>query len=117
MPRSTSTDRERHWWQILDQWKRSGLNGRAFCRREHLKESAFFFWKRQFRLRRLTPAAKVRFVPLKLSSKPLGFFDVTLAGGRSIRVASDFDPAALARLVEVLEGRSPFAKATGDEAC
>lgn len=106
MPRATSTDRERQWREILERWKRSGLNGRAFCRRERLKEPAFFFWKRQLRLRGLMPAAKVNFVPLKLSAKPLGFFDVTLAGGRSVRVASDFDPVALARLVAVLEGRA-----------
>jgi hypothetical protein len=76
--RSTSTDRERHWRKILDRCKRSGLNGRAYCRREQLKESAFFFRKRQFRLRGLAPTAQIEFVSLKLSAKLLGFLDVTL---------------------------------------
>lgn len=39
-------------------------------------------------------------------ARPIGFFDVTVLGGRSVRVAADFDPAALTKLLAVLEGRA-----------
>lgn len=103
---STPTAKEREWRGILARWKASGLKGRAFCKREGIQESAFFHWKRQIRLRdekRQGGAAK--FVPVTVA-RPIGFFDVTVLGGRSVRVAADFDPAALTKLLAVLEGRA-----------
>jgi hypothetical protein len=37
--------RERRWRGVLQRFTRSGLGVRAFCRREKLAESAFYFWR------------------------------------------------------------------------
>jgi len=39
--------RERRWRDVLRRFARSGLEVRAFCRREMLAESAFYFWRRE----------------------------------------------------------------------
>ena len=103
---SSATPKEREWRGILARWKAGGLKGRPFCKREGIQESSFFHWKREIRLRdQRRQSGEVRFVPVSVS-KPIGFFDVTVLGGRSVRVAADFDPAALAKLLAVLEGRA-----------
>lgn len=105
--------REVHWRRVLDRWQASGLDGRAFCRREGLPEPSFYGWKRQIRLRdarasrppqkprRVRRSRPMRLLPVKVSpvASP---FEVVLPGGRLVRVASDFDAAAFKRLLDVL---------------
>ena len=38
--------REAFWRQTLEDFGNSGLSVRAFCRREKLHETAFYFWRR-----------------------------------------------------------------------
>ena len=48
MARRQSRDphKEAMWRERVDRQSRSGLSVRAFCRRENLPESAFYFWRR-----------------------------------------------------------------------
>jgi hypothetical protein len=39
--------KERMWRRLVLGQSRSGLSVRAFCEREALKESAFYFWRRE----------------------------------------------------------------------
>src|SRR5438046_8161524 len=41
------TPTERTWIPILADWKKSGLGVREFCRRRRVRESAFWFWKKE----------------------------------------------------------------------
>jgi transposase-like protein len=41
------TAKERRWRETVRRFARSGLSVRAFCRRERLAESAFYFWRRE----------------------------------------------------------------------
>lgn len=41
-----SSEREAFWRDALRRHDASGLSVRAFCRREKLHESAFYFWRR-----------------------------------------------------------------------
>lgn len=112
-PSTKPTPREIEWRQTLERWRHSGLNGRAFCRREGISENLFYGWKRVIRLRgerrhahgATQGRAPVHFVPVRIAPSAAAPFEVTLAGGRVIRLATDFDSAALAKLVAVLEGR------------
>jgi len=114
-PAIVSTPREKEWRLIFDRWKQSGLAARAFCQRENLSGNLFYYWKRRIRLRdeAVTKAKRpvkpkvrpVRFVPVHVTPAPC-LFEVTLAGGRTVRVSSNFDDKALARLMAVLEHRS-----------
>lgn len=44
--RRRSSEREAFWREALGRQEVSGLSVRAFCRREKLHESAFYFWRR-----------------------------------------------------------------------
>ncbi|MBI4566141.1 MAG: hypothetical protein HY716_15755 [Planctomycetes bacterium] len=104
--------REIEWRRILERWKQSGLGGRAFCQREGLKDSLFYHWKRRIRQRdeargNETPRERrggMKFLPVKVAPTPMPAFEIVLAGGRVVRVASSFDEKALAKLLSVVEG-------------
>ncbi len=117
------TPRELEWRDTMRRWRESGVSGRAFCRRERLAESLFYYWKREIARRDLglppesgngKPKAKRgrrvakgagRFVPLEVCRVELGSvaLELVLAGGRRVRVGGDFSAAVLRKLIEVLE--------------
>jgi len=39
--------RQRYWEEVVRRWRDGGQSVRAFCRAEGLRESAFFFWRRE----------------------------------------------------------------------
>lgn len=41
-------DRAGHWRGVLDGQKQSGVTVRAFCRKQKIRESAFYYWRRRF---------------------------------------------------------------------
>jgi hypothetical protein len=45
--RQGDPERERQWQAVVEQWQQSGQSVRDFCRAQRLKESAFYFWKRE----------------------------------------------------------------------
>lgn len=51
--------RERRWREIIERQAASGLSVRAFCRREGLGESSYWYWKRELAYR-VTEAGKRR---------------------------------------------------------
>ena len=108
------TQTERSWIPILADWKKSGLGIREFCRRRRVRESAFWFWKKELpeRLRRrqehrrAAPAKpSFRILPVRVVEKspPVVPLEV-LSGGRTLRIPGDFDPALLRKVLAVLEG-------------
>ena len=50
--------RQSYWEAVVERWREGGQGVRAFCRAEGLRESAFYFWRRQL-VRRGRPAAVV----------------------------------------------------------
>jgi len=59
MPRTRRRDphKERHWRQLLEQWRRSGLSVRAFCAARGLSEQSLYWWRRELAARDRRPAA------------------------------------------------------------
>src|SRR5436190_15470226 len=106
------TQTERSWIPILADWKKSGLGIREFCRRRRIRESAFWFWKKELpdrerrrRERRGASAkASFRILPVRVVEKspPVVPLEV-LSGGRTLRIRGDFDPALLRKVLSVLE--------------
>ena len=45
--RRGNPQRERQWQAAVGQWQKSGQSVRDYCRAQGLKESAFYFWRRQ----------------------------------------------------------------------
>jgi hypothetical protein len=108
--------REAFWRRTLTAFGNSGLSVRAFCRREKLAETAFYFWRRTIQQRGITPKRPQQrrrkqldrkppaFVPLVLGNvPPMAGITLELRGGRSLRLSESFPVDRLAGLVLALE--------------
>ena len=121
VPTQQPTTKEQYWRDRIEQWQASGQTVRVFCAEHALSEPSFYSWRRTNRLRdqdgvlppvdctmRPRSAARPTFVPVRIVSPGkapagVGGLELTLAMGRTIRIAPDFDPATLRRLLAVLE--------------
>lgn len=85
------------------------------ARRHGIPNSLLFRWRRAYREGRLTaaeapmafvPALVVADAPVERSAEPgAGRMEIVVPGGRRVIVGADVEPAALARVLAVLEGR------------
>ncbi len=108
--------KERRWREAVKRFVRSGLGVRAFCRREKLTESAFYFWRRELDrrdaentkrsgdrgavgLRDFLPVHVTDPVPQQAS------IILELAGGRVLRLPEAIAAVRLAEIVVALEAR------------
>ena len=118
-----------YWRGMVEEWRRSGLKQSAYCRQRHLSYSAFYYWRRKLvqipkgegdegvfpgATRPILPLAEVVLagpergrssgrLPDEGCSEVVEGYEISLRGGRWIRLGADFDGAVLARLVRVLE--------------
>ena len=81
-------DKERFWRGALTRQAASGPGVRAFCRREKLTESAFYFWKRT------------------ISQRDDHAITIELVGGRLLRLPESITANRLAEVVHAIEGLS-----------
>jgi transposase-like protein len=51
--RRSDPQRERQWQAAVRQWQKSGQSIRDYCRDQGLRESAFYFWRRELTRRGL----------------------------------------------------------------
>ena len=126
-------EKERFWRDVLTRRSKTKLTVREFCRREGLRESAFYFWKRTIAERdqeakRARPtkrtAAKSRrkslgassrsastgrrgvFLPVTVTREPFAAgpcLEVTSPEGWQVRVPSGVDPKSLAQVLDALQ--------------
>ena len=122
--------RESYWRNVLDRQRTSGLNARAFCRREGLAESSFHFWRRTIRQRDAAGRqASPAFVPAVIGALPLAKsptpamspprramdlpagpaavgpgITIDLRGGRVMRLPATMPVSRVAELIRALEG-------------
>jgi hypothetical protein len=113
--------KEREWRERMRR-RRSGESVRAFCRREDLRESAFYAWRRELARRRKEhqtlrtegkgaetspPAGAVRFLPVRVAEAGRrddpGGVEILVNAGLAIRVRPGFDRQTLLEVVAVLE--------------
>lgn len=121
-PNLRDPNRERRWRTLLTKWTHSGLTVRDFCRRHHLPETAFYFWRRTLAdrdrqtTRPTTPAKTARasaptqrprptprptFVPVRVvPDRPL---ELVLRTGHILRIPPGSDSSYLVTLVAALE--------------
>ena len=122
--------RRQQWQMAIQQWQSSGQSVRAFCRQEGLKESAFFFWRRELALQdradtALHPSTSCQrktsspveptgaaacFLPVQVVAgrdpRRAGDIEIVLGSGRAVRVPPQFDKQTLADVLAVLEAPS-----------
>ena len=111
--RRWSTEQKR---AIVDEIAAAGGSVSQVARRHGVHTSLLFRWRRDLRAElddgaHASPAATPKFLPVRLppprgETSPTaksGAIEIVLAGGRTVRVGSDVDTAALVRIIEALE--------------
>lgn len=107
-------EREAFWRGVLKRYATSGLTIRAFCRREHLTESAFFAWRRTIAERdaEAKPQAsrggrlkRPAFLPVVVDDdhRRNGHLVIELAGDRVLKLPASTSAAWLVELLLGLE--------------
>jgi len=96
--------KEAFWRRVLRGPADTGLSIRAWCRKQGVRESAFYWW----RTRRAPRAEAPTFVPIHVSTEsstgtPAGRIEIVLAGDRRVHVVGPVDRQALADVLAVLE--------------
>ncbi len=104
-------DKRRFWKVHIRAWGRSGFPQNEYCRRNKLKTSQFTYWKTKFSRELSTP---VSFVPVPTvpghqaeqapDSSDSGLS--VLLGTIQIKIANNFNPSCLDKVVAILERRS-----------
>jgi hypothetical protein len=112
-------NREQIWRRHLDQQQSSGLTVRAYCRANTLRETAFFYWKKEIakRDREATPSATAAtpsapaFVPVVVIGSPADRnespIDIRLVEGQRLRVRSGCNLDLLADVLAMLRRSAP----------
>jgi hypothetical protein len=70
--RGGDPQRRRYWEEVGRQWQKSGQTVRAFCRAEGLRESTFYFWRRELARRQEQHKERKRLIAKKGESVSAG---------------------------------------------
>jgi len=123
-------EKERLWRARLRAWRQSGLDGRAFCRREGLSLPSFYAWRRELAQRdrevsalsagavpiggkntggknkplraRRPPKPAARFVPLAVVADAPATIEIVLPRGVLLRVKPAVDRRTLREVLAAL---------------
>ena len=115
-------ERRRRWSlddkaQLVAETLEPGACVSEIARRNDLVPSLLFTWRRQARVRTVTPAPvflPVQVAPVPPAAEPpparrrrkaAGSIEIDIGSGRRLTVGADVDAAALARVLDVLERR------------
>jgi transposase len=107
--RRRRADREQFWRDTITAWKTSGQSVRAFCAARGVVEATFFARRRELARREqhqqpTAPAQRPSFAAVRVIPEPIA--EVVLPTGLVVRVSTEADPAAVARLVAALGAAS-----------
>lgn len=118
--RRCDLQKQKHWEEVMRRWQEGGQSVRAYCQAEGLRESAFYFWRRELARRgyrgdapngvRPQPrSAALSFLPVRVVEPRLTEaargVEIVLPQGRTVRVQAGFDRQTLAEVLAVLEVR------------
>ena len=92
-----------HWQAHMEAWHQSGQTRAAYCEQHGLKLTTFTYWRHRLK----TDSTSVRLIQLPTGAlrQPEGTTLRVVVDGRfTIEVTDGFNPATLARILEVLQG-------------
>jgi hypothetical protein len=109
--RGRDLTKESSWRDRLALYVRSGLTVRAFCEREAIRETAFYFWRREIHRRDAT--GRAGFAPpasfVELRAGPAAAIapaiELVLPRDRRLLIRGGFDAGLLREVLCVLEDR------------
>jgi transposase-like protein len=62
--------KEAFWRRTVRRQGQSGLTVRAFCREHELRETAFYFWRRELAKREAARRRSTTFLPVRVTAAP-----------------------------------------------
>jgi transposase len=107
--------RREEWAERVRRWRRSGLTAKEFARSVGINSGTLTYWACRLGHERRArdggslrsgvwwPAPAAGFVELIAGSGSDPRFELELGNGRRVRIPGSFEPAALQRLLGVLE--------------
>ena len=99
--------KEVFWRRTVRRQGQSGLTVRVFCRKYALRETAFYFWRRELARREAADRPSAAFMPVRVVQEAPapagGRIEIVLSGDRRVHVAAPVDRQALADVLAVLE--------------
>lgn len=80
--------REQFWRKAISAWRASGLSVQQYCLRHELKESSFYFWRRELVQRDAqgVPTISPEFVPVRVVSA--GALEIRCPSGHVVTLPS-----------------------------
>ncbi len=121
--RRSDPEKERYWRGLVQGQGGSGQSVREYCRQAGVKESAFYWWRRELARRRKPARDKPAtprggrspgddaslFVPIHLlagnSTENAAAVEIYLGDGRMVRVTPGIDRQTLVEVLRALEAR------------
>jgi transposase-like protein len=98
--------REQFWRKAMSAWQASGLSVQQYCLRHELKESSFYFWRRELLRRDARNAATMspEFVPVTVV--PAGALEIRCPSGHVVTLPTA-DATTLRMLFAALATEAP----------
>lgn len=133
--RGVDVAKQKHWQEVIRQWRQSGQSVREFCRNAGIKEWTFYWWRHRLARschgptphgralsdargakpatatvgRKAPDQATVSFLPVQVvpeQAREVGSgVEIHWSNGRSVRLHRGFDQQTLAEVLAVLETR------------
>lgn len=106
-----SPDKERQWEKVIREATRSGLSISEFCRRRHLREKQFYWWRQRLgkgaaqKMRRRVPRKSQASFSL-VSDQPGALeagIELVLRDGRRLRISKGVDEETLRAVLAAAE--------------
>lgn len=99
------------WQSLISEQEQSGESAAAFCRGRGLRESLFYYWKKQLRGGGVPRFVEVGLRKGKQEEAPAGLqlgttIEVRLRNGRSLVVGPEFSASHLRAVLAVVECES-----------
>lgn len=105
MAQKRHIEREAYWQEKVNEYIGSGLTQREFCRQQDVSYWSFNSWHRRLATPKETGLVEVTDRVQAAQTSPAESIEILLQSGLRIRIPEQFNPEALALIVDTLEGR------------
>lgn len=106
MAQKRHIERKSYWQEKVNEYIGSGLTQREFCRQQDISYWSFNSWHRRLTaIPKETGLVEVTDKIQATHTSPVESIEIVLQSGLRIRIPEQFNPAALALIVDTLEGR------------